>query len=258
MPAKAIRFFVVICTLTFVASFHTSAQSALGLFDNSVDVGHVLHQGNAVYNASKQQYELSGSGNNIWFNHDAFHFLCKKTKGNFILHARGGLIGKGVEAHRKFGWMIRSSLDSNAAMVGATIHGGGLTSLQDRNTAGINVEEMKITLTGPDVIQLERKDNQYIMSVAHDGDTLVAQQITGIDLGNEVYVGLFVCAHNNNVVEKASFDNVSITNPARPALVPYKEYLGSHLELMDVATGHRQTIYTVNYSIQAPNWLHNG
>ena len=31
--------------------------------------------------------------------------------------------------------------------------------------------------------------------------------------------------------------------------------LGSNLELLDVASGKRDVIYTVPYSIQAPNWL---
>ena len=43
-------------------------------------------------------------------------------KGDFILQARGTLLGAGVEAHRKFGWMIRTSLDSTSAMVCAALH----------------------------------------------------------------------------------------------------------------------------------------
>ena len=35
---------------------------------------------------------------------------------------------------------------------------------------------------------------------------------------DDVYVGLFVCAHNKDVVEKASFDNVRIVVPAQKIL----------------------------------------
>jgi Tol biopolymer transport system component len=31
--------------------------------------------------------------------------------------------------------------------------------------------------------------------------------------------------------------------------------LGSHVELMEIATGERRIVYTVPYSVQAPNWL---
>ena len=34
--------------------------------------------------------------------------------------------------------------------------------------------------------------------------------------------------------------------------------LGSNLEVLEVATGHRETIYKVPYSIQAPNWTPDG
>ena len=57
-------------------------------------------------------------------------------------------------------------------MVAATIHGNGLTSLQYRNAPHTNVEEKQLKISLPDVIQLERKGDNFIMSVAHFGDTL--------------------------------------------------------------------------------------
>ena len=179
--------------------------------------------------------------------------------GDFILQTRGHLIGKGVEEHRKFGLMVRANLDSTSAMVAATIHGSGLTSLQYRKSPKTNVEEKQFTISGPDVVQLEKKGNQYIMSVAHFGDTLVTQEIQDIDLGDNVYVGLFVCAHNKDVVEKATFDNVRIIVPAKENFVPYKDYIGSNIETMDVFTGKRSILYTdPHQSLQAPNWTRDG
>ena len=35
-------------------------------------------------------------------------------KGDFILRTNIAFIGKGVEEHRKIGWMVRSSLDTNS------------------------------------------------------------------------------------------------------------------------------------------------
>ena len=39
---------------------------------------------------------------------------------------------------------------------------------------------------------------------------------------------------------------------------PYRDYIGSHLEVMDVQTGHRKILYSVPNSIQAPNWTTDG
>jgi WD40 repeat protein len=74
----------------------------------------------------------------------------------------------------------------------------------------------------------------------------------------EIYAGLFVCSHDNSVAETAVFSNVRITQPAGPGLVPYRDYLGSSLEIMDVETGHRTVVFQAPNSIQAPNWTPDG
>ena len=78
--------------------------------------------------------------------------------------------------------------------------------------------------------------------------------VDGIDLGDEVLVGLFVCSHNAAVSEKARFTNVRITVPAPADLVPYRDYLGGAIELLDVDTGRRTTVFRSDRPIQAPNW----
>jgi dipeptidyl aminopeptidase/acylaminoacyl peptidase len=167
-------------------------------------------------------------------------------------------LGKGVEEHRKYGWMVRQNLDTSSKMVAATIHGNGLTSLQYREAPHQNVEEKQFKIEGPDVVQLERRGDTFIMSVAHFGDTFVSQEISNVKFDGDVYVGLFVCAHNKNVVEKAAFENVRIVVPAPKDLVPYRSFLGSHIETMDVATGKRTILYSENASLQAPNWTKDG
>src|SRR5215469_634429 len=192
-----------------------------GVFDGNNDIGRVLHVGKTSYDEKDQGYILTGSGSNIWNNHDELQFAWKKMKGDFILQARGTLIGEGTEPHRKFGWMIRTSLDTSSAMVCAALHGNGLTSLQFRKTTGANVEQDTFLIRSPDVIELERRGRQFIMSVAHDGETYVTKTVSDVDLGDNVYVGLYICAHNKDVMETASFDNVRIIVPAKADFVPY-------------------------------------
>jgi Periplasmic component of the Tol biopolymer transport system len=247
----------VFTRFTFLASSIIGTASfgqSIGVFDGNTDVGAVLHSGSAKYTAEADRYELSGSGGNIWFSHDEFQFVWKKMKGDFILQARGTLIGPGTEPHRKFGWMVRASLDSTSAMVCAALHGNGLASLQYRRAPKKNVEQDTFLIRAPDVIELERRGKQFIMSVAHFGETYTTQQVSEVDLGDEVYVGLFVCAHNKDLTEAATFDNVRLTVPPKANYVPYRDYLGSHVEILDVTNGHREIIYTSPVSLQAPNW----
>lgn len=244
--------------LLTVAALPIAAQQAVGVFTSHNDVGPVLHKGNTIYSPASQTYTLSGAGSNIWFKHDEFQYAWKKIKGDFILQARGVLQGKGVDPHRKFGWMVRSSLDTSAPMAAATMHGDGLTALQYRKTANTNIEQITSTLNGPDMMQLERKGDQYIMSVAHFGEPWSVEQISSLPLGDDVYIGLFICSHNKDVVEKVVFNNVRIIVPAAPGFTPYRDYIGSHIEVMDVSSGNRQIVYSANESMQAPNYTTDG
>jgi TolB protein len=249
---------VLILFVVFVPAAIFAQQKALGLFEQSADVGEVKKAGSAVYHAANGQYLLLGSGTNMWSQRDDFRFVWKQLKGDFILTARAKFSGQGVDAHRKMGLIIRSGLEPDAAHASAVVHGDGLASLQFRRQKSENTEEIKSALTAPDVIQLQRKGDKFIMSVARFGEPFVRSEISGIALGELVYAGLFVCSHNANVSEKAIFSDVQITVPAKDNFVPYRDYIGSNLEILNVADGTRKVIYTVADSLQAPNWTPDG
>jgi Tol biopolymer transport system component len=96
------------------------------------------------------------------------------------------------------------------------------------------------------------------MSVARMGEPFSSEEVTDLALGDEVYVGLFVCSHNADVVERATFDNVRVVVPAKDDFVPYRDYIGSRLEVLEVATGARRVVYSAPGSLQAPNWTADG
>jgi Tol biopolymer transport system component len=236
------------------------APGAIGIFDGQTDVGRA-RPGAATYDPRTQTYTISGSGQNMWADHDDFHFVWKRLSGNFILSTRARFLGPRGDPHRKIGWTIRSSLDAQSPHVTAALHGNGLTSLQYRRTAGAVTEEEKSRDSLPNadaVVQLERRGGAYILSVAQFGDTLASQTLSGVTLPDTVYVGLYVCSHNDAVVERATFSNVRVTIPATATLVPYRDYLGSNLEILDVASGNATIVHRYKGSFQAPNWTPDG
>lgn len=248
-------------TLSTILLFCCAAysQQQVGIFDAHSDVGTGVKPGAATYIPQTDQYVISGAGYNIWLDHDEFHYVYKRMKGDFILYTRAEFAGSsGVEEHRKVGWMVRKSLDGNSAHVNAVEHGDGLTSIQFRKTTGAQTEEIRSTLTHANIIQLERKGNTYTMRAAKYGEPFVTTQAATVELGDEVYVGLFVGSHNADVVETGIFRDVRISVPAWEGLVPYKDYLGSNIELLDIASGRREIIYTASNSLQAPNWMKDG
>ena len=230
----------------------------LGEFSAATDVGAPKLAGLSRYDADSQQFTLTAGGANMWFKRDEMHFVHTRLKGDFIVRAHVQFVGQGVDPHRKIGWTVRSSLDSGAKQVSAAIHGDGLTSLQFRRAEDADTEQVEAGNELPDVVQLERRGNRYIMSTAKFGQPFTEVSVEDVALGDEPYVGLYVCSHNADVLESAIFSNVRVIRPVAADYQPYRDYIGSNLELMDVATGQRKIIYRVDNSIQAPNWTHDG
>lgn len=251
---------LVLAVVGIVASMPAApaGRQALGYFEQSGDVGQPAIKGSTSYDPTTQTYTIVGSGTNMWANRDEFQFAWRKLTGDFIVRTHAALQGTGVDPHRKMGWIIRKTLDADSPYVDVAVHGDGLTSLQFRKTAGAITEQVQSTVKGADVIQLARKGRTYTMSVARFGETFTHNEVSDIDLGDDVYVGLFVCSHNPGVSERATFKNVRIVVPPKEGWVPYRDYIGSNLELMDVATGDRTVVATSPISVQAPNWTRDG
>ena len=233
----------------------------LGQFEGHGDIGAPTNAGSASYNAAEQSYRLAGSGVNMWSTNDQFQFAWKQMNGDFIVRARVEFVGKGVEEHRKIGWMARASLDADAPYVDAVEHGNGLTSLQYRRTAGGISTQIVLSLTNADVIQFERRGTNFIFSAARFGDTFTSTNFSDIALPTNLYVGMFICAHNPKVKEEAIFRNVRVIRPARPNFVPYRDFIGSVLEILDVASGKTEVIHASadsTHPFEAPNWTRDG
>src|ERR687898_188418 len=125
------------------------------------------------------------------------------------------------------------------------------------STAGPTFQ-LPSAVRGADVIQLERRGTAFIMSVARYGEPFTRTELSELALGDEVYVGLFVCAHNAKVAERAVFSNVRIVVPPPAGWRPYRDYIGSNLEVMRIDSSDRKVLHTDPGSIQAPNWTHDG
>jgi hypothetical protein len=249
-PLHAFAFFIL-------ATSAFSAES-LGQFNGQTDIGSPKLSGSATYDSAAQEYTLTGAGTNMWFGADQFHFVWKKMKGDFILRCRTEFIGKGAIAHRKIGWMVRPNLQPDAPYADCARHGDGLCSLQFRRVKGAVTEQVHLPLTNAEVLQFERKGTSFIFSGAHFGEPFVSCELTNLDLGDEAYAGLFICSHTADVVEKAIFRDVRIVRPVKTGFVPYRDFIGSVLEILDVQTGQSEMIYSSAQPFEAPNWTHDG
>jgi TolB protein len=170
------------------------------------------------------------------FEHDApTGFSWRTVSGDFILtvelRARGAGAQAGVQVEFD-GVTLASAIDASGAVrvPGATPQG---------------------TVVHPEVYQVERRGDTLLFSSAPFGAPLGPVARADVPAGQPVRVGV----HRRGDVE---LRNLRWTGPAWPGLVPYKDYLGSRLELLDVESGGRTVIFATDAGIEAPNYTPDG
>ncbi len=242
----------------------TTQNMPTGIFRLSGDIGNPQNHGLAVYTETDQSYRLKGSGYNIWFDKDEFYFLYNKIKGDFILTADFELTGKGGNAHRKTGWMVRENSEGNSPHVSAALHGNGLTVMQWRSQKGQMMRDPEDEIFAGDssynVIQLERAGKKFIMRAARAGkpfEVIGSHEME--EMPDEVLAGVFICSHDPAATEEVLVWNVRIDRPVSDNYDPGKDgYLGCRLETMNISDGKRMVIFEKPSRFEAPNWMPDG
>ena len=151
----------------------------------------------------------------MWFVADAFQFVWKKVSGDVTLMADISFLTATGNEHKKAALMLRQSLDADSVYVDVALHASGLTSLQFRDEKGAITREIQSSLSAPKRLRIAKRGDYVYMSLAADGgEPKVAGGWLRIPLQGTFYVGLGVCSHDKDVVEKAEFANVELTQPA--------------------------------------------
>jgi hypothetical protein len=244
---------VVWCAVIFVAR---PTLGEPGIFEGHADVGATKHAGSVEVSGDGRAYTVAGGGTNMWFAEDAFQFVWKKVSGDVALAADIAFEGTGGDPHRKACLLVRQSLDADSAYADAALHGDGLTSLQYRSAKGERTYEIQSSVSGPKRLRIEKRGRYVSMSIAEkDGELHPAGGSFRIDFTEPFYVGIGVCAHNNEALEKAAFSNVKLTSAAPPEGKPR---LLSTLETVPISSKDRRVAWTTSDLIEAPNWTPDG
>jgi len=234
-----------------------TAGASLGLFESHSDIGTVLHPGSVEYDSSKQTYTVTGSGENMWSVADAFQFVWKKVSGDITLAADIAFVGAGGNEHKKAVLIFRQSLDADSVYADVALHASGLTSLQFRDEKGAGTHEIQSNISAPKRLRLAKRGDYVYMSLADaGGEPKVAGGWLRIPLEGTFYIGIGVCSHDKDAVEKAVFSNVQLATPTsaqagQPALY-------STLETIAIDSADRRVAYLAPGRFEAPNWMRDG
>jgi hypothetical protein len=239
------------------ALLQAQASASLGIFQSHADIGTVLHPGSAQYDDSQHAYTLTGSGENMWSTSDAFQFVWKQVSGDVTLTADIAFPEKDGNPHRKAVLMFRQSLDSESPYVDVALHGNGMTALQFRDTKGAATHDIESNVAAPLRLRLvKRGDFVYLFLASTANEPLQPSGASiKLPLSESFYVGIGVCSHDKDVVEKAVFVNVDLATPVASNAPPI---LHSTLETVPIDSTMRHVVYTAASHFEAPNWTHDG
>src|SRR5260370_34940389 len=114
--------------LAAAALLVTSAAGQTGIFESHGDIGVTPKTG--TIESTDNGYRITGGGDNIWANQDAFHFAWKRMSGDGRITADLHFVGTGAVAHRKLVLMVRQGLPPAERTAAAALHGDWPTALQ--------------------------------------------------------------------------------------------------------------------------------
>ena len=233
-----------------------TATAPIGVFESQGDIGSVSPPGSAEYDSATKTYQIASSGQNIWAQHDDFHFVWKRVSGDFAIAADVSFPDKGGPEHKKAVLMFRESLDPDSKYADYAVHGQGLTSLQYRHSKGAVTGEIQLAVSAPKRVRLEKRGNYVYVYVANDGEEFhPSGAAVRVSFDGPFYAGIGVSAHQADLVEKATFANVTLT-PLPDSNV--QTLLYSALDVIDVASLDIREVYVAPGRVEAPNWTRDG
>lgn len=231
------------------------AAAAIGLFEQSADIGAPAKKGSARVRG--KAYTVAGGGANMWGLADSFHLVSREAQGDVSLTVDVAFDSKGGNAHRKAGPIFRAGLDPDDAYADLVAHGDGLISLQYRHVKGGPTAEVSTTVKAPATLRLERHGDVISAEVKPAG----AQGFQPIGaltivLPRKIHAGLAVCSHDDQALETAVFRNVEWRNDG--VIDAKARVVESTLEIIDIETGQRRIVRRAREHFEAPNWTPDG
>ncbi len=224
----------------------------LGMFEGSAVIGAEPSFLSPIrFEEQSQRYHLSGSGINVFNKIDNTTYLYKKMIGDFTLRARVRLSEGSKSNIFRYGLMVREALTPLTRLVSAKVENDGKSFLNIKDS----IKKLNFSVTSAskksEILQLTRQGNTFKLSVTSYGDPFKDIQSSEFFLPEEVYLGLYVTSPQTST--SVTFSEVRLFQTASE-----KVRGGSHLEILEVATGNSCVVLRSADCLNAPNWTMDG
>ncbi len=204
------------------------------IFDQHADIIENLDNfggedllGTAEYDAATDTYTLSGAGNDIWGTADNFHFLYTVVSGDFNMEAKiihdESERSTSTDVWIKGMLMARQNLSAGSPNFGNRVRRDGQYSWQYRaaqDGASSSNGDDRVTFSSEGypaedypTTRLERRGDDwsiFFKDELGDGSWIQVQETQTLVLGDPLYVGLAVTAHQVGSIQYTWFKNVKL------------------------------------------------
>jgi len=157
-------------------------------------------------------FTVTGSGSDIWYASDQFHFYYQGLTGDGQIVAHATSV-QDVNAWSKVGVMIRADLTVNSPYAFMLVTPEMGAASQHRASSGAKAAGPTITgVMAPVWLKLTRSGNNFTTAWSLDGMTWNVVETVTVPMAQNVLIGLAVTSHSPGNLCSATFDNVAITS----------------------------------------------
>ena len=176
---------------------------------SDADIGAPGLSGSAVFNPAVGTWTVNGGGSDIWNGSDQFNYASELFDGDGTLVAQVEGMNY-TDPWAKAGVMFRDSLDAGAVFADAVVTPGNGVAFQWRDQYGNLGNEQVYGLAAPVWVELVRQGDEFTGYYSTDGvDWYAIGAPVTLDMDTDALAGLAVTAHNDGLLNSATFTNVS-------------------------------------------------
>ena len=209
----------VVASLCLIAA--STSWGQIGIFDGNMDIdnGRLGAAGMSEYNPDLDRYTVTGSGDDVWNESDAFQYVYAEWSGDFILEADVSIDGNPGQTWIKSMLMARQDLTPGSANVTTRVRRDGQYSLQWRDAAddtdskGSTDGSMRPDGLNPSRQRLTRLGDTFICEYLGADGAWVEVDRHDLALTDPIYVGLGVTAHDEGKLATGTFTGVDLGAP---------------------------------------------
>jgi regulation of enolase protein 1 (concanavalin A-like superfamily) len=220
----------------------------------STDVGTVGTPGVAT-SPGEARYLLRGSGWDIEWTNDAFHFFWQPHQGDLDLQAKVSGLGA-TDPWAKAGLMFRSTTNAQSPHASLLVTPSNGVIFQSRPSPGASSgNTLQQGISPPVWLRLKKTGTTFQSLYSTNGTHWTSLQTTNINsIGTSFLVGLAACSHSDGTLTEAQFEEFYLrTNSANYAWSPASPARGQPATLTYFAEGRSLTNSTVVMARIRPN-----